>query len=131
MSANGALRAAVAAAVEGHAALRSAVNGVYFETPARASAPYALVGEIAAIDWGTKTARGREARLSVTIVEDARRGGRLVDLAGEAEAAIEAMPREIGGWRIASLVFARSRLMPASGGERAAVVEYRARVMEI
>ncbi|MBC7987878.1 MAG: DUF3168 domain-containing protein [Sphingomonadaceae bacterium] len=125
------MRAALFDAVEGHAALRGAINGVYFETPERASVPYALIGELAARDWGTKDARGREARLSVTIVEDAVRGARLVELVGEAEAAIEAMPREIGAWRVASLAFVRSAVLAAKGGERRAVVEYRVRVLEI
>ena len=123
------LRAALAGAIEGHAPLRSAINGVFFEPPGRASAPYALIGEIAARDWGTKTERGREARLFVTIVEDAARGARLAELIGATAAAIEGLARDIGGWRVASVVLVKSGVT-VKGAERRATAEYRVRVLE-
>lgn len=105
-------------------------NGVFIGRPVRASAPYAVIGEMAVADWSTKSERGRELRVAVTIRDEGESPARLHALMGEAEAAIEAMPRDLAGWRVASLVFLRSRVLREAAGPWAGLIEYRVRIME-
>lgn len=128
MTAAEAAKAALVAALKGHAPLADALNGVHAIPPVRATPPYAVVGEAAGSDWSTKTEAGRELRLAVTIHDEPERTGRLDRLAGEAEAAIEAMARDLPGWRVASLVFLRGRVLRGEG-PWAATIEYRARLL--
>ena len=129
--AEGAVRGAVAAALREDATLRAVLNGV-FEGPAvRASAPIAEVAEALASDWSTKDARGRELRVAVMLRDVGERPERLAGLVDAAERAIEAMPRDLDGWRVASLTFVRSRTAGDGPGRWLAVVEYRVRVLEI
>ena len=129
MSAEGVLHAALVAALRGAGDFGGVLNGV-FEGPAvRASAPYAEVQPLVAVDWSTKDRAGRELRPAVTIRDAGETPARLHALIGAACAAIEAMPRDLDGWRVASLVFARSRMLAEAPGRWAAVVEYRVRVL--
>ena len=129
--AEGVVRGAMAAALRGDATLAAVLNGV-FEGPAvRASAPFAEVAEALASDWSTKDARGRELRVAVMLRDAGERAERLATLVDAAERAIEAMPRDLDGWRVASLTFLRSRTTGEGPGRWLAVVEYRVRVLEI
>lgn len=127
MSAQAALTAALFAALESHGALAERLNGVFATPPVRATPPYALIGEMLIADWSTKTEAGREIRFLVTLFEQPERADRLAELMAEAESAIEAMPRDASGWRIASLVFQRGRILREEPWR--AVVEYRARML--
>ncbi len=128
--AGSALRTACRHVLRDDPVLKAALNGV-FEGPAvRASHPYAEVAETFATDWGTKDRRGREVRLAVLLHDAGETSARLVDLAEAVEAAVLAMPRDIGGWRIASLVFVRSRIAGERPGRWLASVEFRVRVLQ-
>ena len=129
--AEGTVRGGIAAALRGNATLVGVLNGV-FEGPAvRASAPYAEVAEALASDWSTKDARGRELRVAVMLRDVGERPERLAGLVDAAERAIEEMPRELDGWRVASLAFVRSRTAGDGPGRWLAALEYRVRVLEI
>jgi hypothetical protein len=131
MSAEGAVHAALVAALRGAAEVGGVVNGV-FEGPAvKASAPYAEVQVGQAIDWGTKDRVGRELRPAVALYDAGETPARLHELIGAVCAAIEAMPRDLDGWRVASLAFSRSRTLRTKPGEWAATVEYRVRVLAV
>jgi hypothetical protein len=117
-----------AALVEALAGL--AVTQVFDAPPVRAARPYALVEEAWLTDWGTKDMAGREGRFAVTLFDAGERPARLRALSGEVEAAIDAMPRDIGqGWAIASLVFLRSRIAREGDGRWTAVSEFRVRML--
>lgn len=128
MIAQEATKVALIAALEGHAPLAGALNGIYATPPVRATPPYLVVGEVLAADWSTKTEAGRELRLAVTIHEEAGRAERFDGLMAGAEAAIAAMDRDPPGWRIASLVFLRARVVRGEG-PWAGLIEYRARLL--
>ncbi|HEX8300732.1 DUF3168 domain-containing protein [Sphingomonas sp.] len=130
MNAEGAVREAVAAALRGDTALMAGLNGVFDGPAVRASPPYAELGDTLASDWGTKDRRGREVRIAVMLRDHAERAARLGELAGMAGAAIEAMPRALDGWRIASLAHLRSRMAGQGPGKWMAVIEYRVRILE-
>ncbi|MDB5685366.1 MAG: hypothetical protein JWM75_3064 [Sphingomonas bacterium] len=125
-----AVQAALVSALEGHAPLAAEIGGVFDGPPARAVFPYVAIGAGASGDWSHKTGRGREHRLALTIWDDGDSPSRLHRLMAEAEHAIEAIDRDIGGHRIASLLFLRSRVVRDADGPWAGIIEYRARTLE-
>jgi hypothetical protein len=128
MSAEGAVQAGLIAALRQAAGL-AALNGV-FEGPAvRASAPYAEVQPGIAVDWSVKDRAGRELRPAVALYDAGESPARLQGLIGAVCEAIEAMPRGLDGWQVASLVFTRSRMLREAPGHWAATVDYRVRVL--
>ena len=125
MSVQAILQAAVVASLEG-----LDVTGVFDAPPVRCALPYAVVEEAVLADWGTKDMAGREGRLAVSIHDGGERPARLRVLAGAAEDAVSGMAREIGeGWRVASLVFVRSRIV-RDGVRWVAVSEWRVRMLK-
>lgn len=129
MSARALLQAAVKRALEEHAPLANDVTGVFDAPPSRAARPYALVEEPVLADWGTKDLAGREGRISV-LVHDAGEPARLRMLIEAAEAAVGAMPPNLGeGWRVTSLSLVRSRIVREGEGRRVAASEWRVRVL--
>lgn len=129
MSAESVIQAALVAALRGDAALGAALNGVFEGPQGKATAPFAEIGELLSVDWSTKDAAGREVRLAVTVRDAAETPARLHALAGLAGAAIEALPRDLDGWRIASLSFVRTRVVRGGPGRWSAIIEYRVRMM--
>lgn len=125
MSAESVVQAALVAALKGNTGL----NGVFEGPPVKATPPYAEIGETLSGDWSVKDRDGRELRLAVTIRDAAETPTRVQALAAAAGAAIEALPRDLDGWRIASLVFVRMRLLRPAPGRWSAVIEYRVRML--
>ncbi|RUN77540.1 DUF3168 domain-containing protein [Sphingomonas sp. TF3] len=125
MSAESVVQAAVLAALRGVAGL----NGVYLGPPVKATVPFAELGDLLGGDWSVKDRMGRELRLLVTVRDAGERPARVQALAEAVGAAIEAVPRNLAGWRVASVVLVRSRLSGAAGGRWNASVEYRVRVL--
>jgi hypothetical protein len=130
MSAESAVRAGLAAALRGDAELVGQLNGVFDGPQVRASPPFAQIGDMTSIDWGTKDRRGREVRAAVLVRDLAKSPERLGALVDAAERAIEAMPAPLDGWRTASCALLRSRMAGAGPGKWLAVIEYRVRVLE-
>jgi len=125
MSAEAVAPAALLAALKGLTGL----NGVFEGSPVKATPPYAEIGETLSGDWSVKDRDGRELRLAVTIRDAAETPARVQALANAAGATIEALPRDLPGWRIASLVFVRTRLLRPAPGRWSAVIEYRVRML--
>ena len=106
------------------------LTGVHEGVPVQAAPPYALVEAGPETDWSHKSGAGREVRLAVALRGRGERPARLRGLAAEAEAAIEALGGEIGGWRVVTLRFVRSRLIAEGRGDWVALSEYRARMLK-
>ena len=125
---SGAGEALVSAAL---AALQDAdgIGSVHDGAPLQAVSPHAVVECGPESDWSNKSGAGREVRLAVTVRDAGERPRRLRALMGEAEAAVEAIGGEIGGWRLVSLSFLRSRTVAEGRGKWAGVSEYRARLL--
>lgn len=128
------VRALIQAAVATQ--LRGSVDfggiAVFDAPPARAATPFVQIEEPALADWSTKSWRGYEARLAVSVRDAGDAGGdrpaRLRDLADAAEAAVLSLPGELAdGWRVGSLVLARSRVA-RSGDRWTATSEFRLRM---
>lgn len=131
MSAERAIHAAFVAALAGDAAFAGLVNGVFDGEPVKGSIPYAVVDMSGAVDWSSKTAAGREVRMAVTIHEAGETPARLRTAMEAVQPAIDAVAREPDGWRVASLVFLRSRVARAARGGWTGLIEYRVRMMEM
>lgn len=129
MSAAARLQAALADALRAADGL-AALTAVFDAPPVRAALPHATVEETVLADWSTKDMAGREGRAAVTLRDGGERPVRLRELAGAAEEAVLAMPRELGGgWRIASLVFVRGRVVREGQGWTA-TSEFRVRMLK-
>ena len=122
MSALEAVQAALVVALDG-------IAPVYDGAPPRAAFPYIVISDSPVTDWSTKTERGREIRLALTIWDDGEEAESLRTLMIAVEAAMDGFPRDLPGWRVASLVFLRSLISRDPGTPSAALIEYRVRVL--
>lgn len=112
MSAREALVGAVTAALGG----RLVECAVFDAPPVRAAVPYAVVDEALMGPWGTKSWVGYEARIAVGLWDEGERPVRARALLGEVEEAVLGMPPDLGGgWRVARVELARSRLARGAG----------------
>jgi Protein of unknown function (DUF3168) len=116
-------------ALQTHPVLAQTLTGVFDGPPPRAAYPYISVADGLSSDWSTKTAKGREIRLTITIWDDGEEASRLHNLMGHAEEAIAAMARDLPGWRVASNVFVRSLIARDAAGPWAGLVEHRIRIL--
>lgn len=122
MSALAAVQAALVVALDG-------IAPVYDGAPPRAAFPYIMISDSPVTDWSTKTERGREIRLALTIWDDGEVAENLRTLMIAVEAAMDSFPRDLPGWRVASLIFLRSLISRAPDGPSVALIEYRVRVL--
>lgn len=106
-----------------------ALGGV-FEGPApKATPPYAEIGELLSTDWSTKDRIGRELRSLIQLRERAETAVPVHTRAAAIDTAIRAIDPALTGWRIASLVLVRSRIVRGGVGEWTALIEHRARLL--
>lgn len=123
------LQAAAIDAIEKHPELSHHILGIFDGPPPRAVFPYVSLGDAIMSDWGTKTEIGREIRFPLTIWESGDDPSRISELVGHLEDAVAAIPRDLNGWHIASLVFLRSIIVRDPVGPWAGLVEYRFRLL--
>jgi hypothetical protein len=123
------LQSAIVTALQAHPALAATLTGIYDGPPPRAAYPYISVADGLVNDWSTKSETGREIRMAVTVWDDGEMASRLHDLMAHAEDAIAALPSDLGGWRVASLVFLRSLVARDPQGPWAGLIEYRVRLL--
>ena len=103
--------------------------GVYDGPPIQASPPYAVVDAGLESDWSHKSGEGREIRLAVTLFDKGERPIRLRLLAGAAREALAGIAGDVGGWRVVTMLYLRSRTVRERQGGWAAVIEFRARML--
>lgn len=123
------LQAATLSALHAHPVLANALTGIYDGPPPRAAFPYIAINDGFTTDWSTKTARGREVRLALTLWDDGEQSTRLASLMGHVEDAMAALARDLPGWRVAGLVFVRSMIVRDPAGPWAGIVEHRVRML--
>lgn len=125
------LQAAAISVLEAHPVLGAELTGIFDGPPPRAAFPYVSIADGVIADWSTKTAQGREIRLALTVWDDGGEASGLSSLMGHVEAAVAAMPRDLPGWRIASLVFLRAIVVRDPVGAWAGLVEHRVRMLAV
>ena len=123
------LQSALVSALEAHPAIAASYCRVYDGPEPRAAFPYISVTDGLVSDWSTKTATGREFRMALTVWDEGEEAARLHDLMGHVEDAVAALPRDLTGWRVASIAFVRSFIARDAVGPWAGLVEYRLRVL--
>lgn len=113
------------------AALRevAGLTGVHEAAPVQAGIPHATVEAGLETDWGHKSGDGRELRLTITLRDQGERPARLRALADEVDAALAAIPVELAGWRLVTLVCLRSMCAAQASGTWALSLDYRARLL--
>jgi len=110
-------------------ALADEVNGVFAGPQVKAAEPWVELGPLVAIDWSTKDVAGREVRLVLSVHDRNDQALRTHAIAAAAGMAIEDMPRDLDGWRIASINFVRARVTGTRPAEWAASMEYQIRLL--
>lgn len=112
----------------GDAALMAQVNGVFHRAPARIAAPYVLLDDVLATDWGTKDRPGREVRLAFALRDGSQDAAPVSAIAAALETRLLALPRTGTGYRLASLQPLRSRTVRI-GDIWLVTLDYRARLL--
>lgn len=130
MSALAVLHEAMLAALRADADFGGAINDVFVGPAIKPTPPYAELGEMLVGDWGAKDLRGAELRPVILIRDATDTPARLHALIAAADAVMAALPRELAGWRIASLMLVRQRVARAGPGRWEASAEYRVRMIE-
>jgi Protein of unknown function (DUF3168) len=109
----------------------ASIAPVYDGAPPRAAFPYIVISDSPVTDWSSKTERGREIRLALNIWDDGETAESLRALMIAVEAAMDDFPRDLPGWRVASLIFLRSLISRDPDGPSAALIEYRVRIIAL
>jgi hypothetical protein len=123
------LRAALVEWLRADPALAAALNSVAEEAPPRASPPWLGIAASASADWSVKDAPGREVRVALelhTRGDDSPAGSSLVQAI---EDRVTILPQRQQGFDVVSTVFLRSRVEQRPGNLRAALIEYRFRLL--
>jgi hypothetical protein len=131
MSGEMTVRAAAIAALRGDAALMGLVNAVFDGAPVRAAAPYVVVGEALAGEWGAKGLDAVELRLAISLHDAGETPGALGPMLARVGVVMAALGEAGEGWRVVTARFLRSRVAKAARGVDGwvASVEYRVRAV--
>jgi len=130
MSFEAALQEAVLGTLAANPEIGFQANGVFLERPVRATPPYLMLGDMLSADWSAKSVSGREVRLQIRVHDTSESWARTVSLQGAVCAAIEGMPRVLGGWHLGSVMLLRARTVRDGTAGWLGTIEYRVRGME-
>lgn len=122
------LRAALLAWLASDPALAE-INAFEEESPLSTSPPWLGIAASASADWGTKDRSGREVRVALELVtrgDDPGADGRTI---AAIDRRIESLPASQPDFAIASVRFLRARTERRPGNLRAALLEYRFRLL--
>lgn len=122
------LRAALIAWLGSDPAL-SAINTIEEEVPLSTTPPWLGLAASAGIDWGTKDRAGREIRIAIELASRTDNPGEDAPLLGAIERRVAALPQDQTTFEIASIRFLRSRSEARADNLRAALLEYRFRIL--
>ena len=123
------LRTALIEWLRADPSLAAELNLVAEEAPARATPPWLGVAASASADWSVKGAAGREVRVALEFHYRGDDPATGIAVAQAIEDRVAALPRTQDGFDVVSIVFLRSRVEQRAGNIRAALVEYRFRLL--
>ncbi|MEY4836526.1 MAG: hypothetical protein RLZZ475_385 [Pseudomonadota bacterium] len=123
------LRAALIAWLRSDPALAD-INSIAEEAPLSASPPWLGIAASASIDWGTKDRAGRETRIALELETRNDLPGADAPLLGAIERRVLDLPPFQPGFELASTRFLRSRSEARDDNRRAALLEFRFRILE-
>lgn len=122
------LRAALIAWLRSDPAL-AGINAMEEESPLSASPPWLGIAASASIDWGTKDRTGRETRIALELETRNDQTGGDAALLAAIERRVLALPPFQTGFELASIRFLRSRSEARDDNRRAALLEFRFRIL--
>lgn len=122
------LRAALIAWLRVDPALAS-INAIEEEAPLTATPPWLGIAASASIDWGTKDRQGREVRIALELESRTDAAAEDAPLLGAIERRVLGLPPFQPGFELASIRFLRSRSEARDDNLRAALLEYRFRIL--
>ena len=123
------LRAALIAWLNADPAL-TGINAIEEEAPLSVSPPWLGIAASASIDWGTKDRQGRETRIALELETRTDQTGEDAPLLAAIERRVLDLPPFQSGFELASIRFLRSRSEARADNRRAALLEYRFRILE-
>jgi len=122
------LRAALIAWLRSDPAL-AAINAIEEEAPLSVSPPWLGLAASASIDWGSKDRPGRETRIALELESRTDLPAADSPLLAAIERRVLALPPFHPGFEIASIRFLRSRSEARDDNRRAALLEFRFRIL--
>jgi hypothetical protein len=122
------LRAALIAWLRADPALGT-INAIEEEAPLRVTPPWLGIAASASVDWGTKDRAGREIRVALELESRTDATAEDALLLGAIERRVLDLPPFHPGFELASIRFFRSRSEARTGNRRAALLEYRFRIL--
>ena len=123
------LRAALIAWLRADPAL-AAINAIEEESPLSVSPPWLGIAASASIDWGTKDRQGRETRIALELETRTDLTAADSPLLAAIERRVLDLPPFQPGFELASIRFLRSRSEARADNRRAALIEFRFRILE-
>jgi hypothetical protein len=123
------LRTALITWLRGAPAL-SALNAIAEEAPLSVSPPWLGIAASASIEWGTKDRAGRETRIALELETRTDLADADAPLLAAIEARVFDLPPFQPGFELASVRFLRSRSEARPDNARAALLEFRFRILE-
>ncbi|MBA3862839.1 MAG: DUF3168 domain-containing protein [Alphaproteobacteria bacterium HGW-Alphaproteobacteria-9] len=123
------LRAALIAWLKADPAL-AAINAIEEESPLSVSPPWLGIAASASIDWGTKDRQGRETRIAMELETRTDLTAADAPLLAAIERRVLDLPPFQAGFELASIRFLRSRSEARADNRRAALIEFRFRILE-
>lgn len=123
------LRAALIAWLRADPAL-AAINAIEEESPLSVSPPWLGLAASASIDWGTKDRAGRETRIALELETRIDLPAADAALLGAIERRVLDLPPFQSGFELASIRFLRSRSERRGDNLRAALLEFRFRILK-
>lgn len=123
------LRAALIAWLQSDPAL-ALINTIEEEAPISTSPPWLGIAASASIDWGTKTRAGRETRVALELETRTDQVAADTPLLAAIERRVLDLPPFHSGFELASIRFLRSRSEARADNRRAALLEFRFRILE-
>jgi hypothetical protein len=123
------LRAALVEWLRADPTLAAQLNSVTEEAPLRASPPWLGLVTSASSDWSVKDAGGREVRVALELHVRGDDPGAGAALIQAIENRVAALPRAQDGFDVVTIVFLRSRVEQRPANTRAALLEYRFRLL--
>ncbi|WDA42152.1 DUF3168 domain-containing protein [Erythrobacter sp. BLCC-B19] len=106
------------------------LHAIEEEAPLSVTPPWLGIAASASADWGTKDRAGREVRIALELQSHSDLTAGDAALLGAIERRVLDLPPFHPGFELASIRFLRSRSEARADNRRAALVEYRFRILE-
>lgn len=106
---------------------RSSLSGVFFDAPARATFPYAVVACTDERDWSSIGCRGREISMQVALWDE--QPSRLLDIESDVETLLQGTRTAIP-WHLSSMVVIGKQRACKPGHPWSLSIELRCRLIE-